>query len=96
MYQQQRDRVRTFRARVQEVDVEVFDRSGVLGVFVYIALHGEPVEVVYPGVVETLRPFVGRAYLSELPAKDRILGVRHTITRPRISNNWPSWKSCVF
>lgn len=75
MYQQQRDRAGAFRARVEEVDVEIFDRSGVLGVFVNVALHGEPVEVVYPGVVEVLRPFVGRAYfLSGLATKDRILG----------------------
>ena len=46
---------------MQEKDVEVFDRSGVLGVLVDVVLHGIPVEIVYPGVVEGLRPFVGWA-----------------------------------
>lgn len=49
---------------MQEEDVEVFDRIGVLGVFVDVVLHGIPVEIVYPGVVEGLRPFVGWAYFS--------------------------------
>lgn len=60
---------------MQEEDVEVFDRIGVLGVFVDVVLHGIPVEIVYPGVVEGLRPFIGWSYfLSGLVTIDRILG----------------------
>ena len=98
MYQQQQDRVGTFRARLQEVYVEVFDQLGVFGVLVDITLHGEPVKIVYPGVVvEVFRPFVGRAYLlSRCQQKDRVLRVRRTIAISRIDDNWSSWESCVF
>ena len=75
MYQQQRDCIGTFGTRVQKEYVEVFNRSGILGVFVDVVLHGIPVEIVCPGIVKVLRPFVGRAYfLSGMVTKDEILG----------------------